>query len=148
MSHPLPTDGFQWMEPSDVDINKYNKDSNKGLILEVDLDYPKELHDLHDYPLAAEKAVKKEYCKSVEKMYGISISKVNKLITTLFGKEKYVIHHENLKLYQSLGMELKKIHHALELNQSKRTNTKNAFEKDFFKLITQCMENLRKRIDV
>ena len=34
MSQSLTTDGFQWMEPSDVDLNKYNKDSNKGLILE------------------------------------------------------------------------------------------------------------------
>ena len=59
MSQSLPTDGFQWMEPSDVDHSKYNKDSNKGLIPEVDLDYSKELHDLHnDYPLAPERIVR------------------------------------------------------------------------------------------
>ena len=136
------------MEPSDVNPNKYNKDTNKGLILEVDLDYPKELHGLHnDYPLAPEKkTVKKElseYCKSVEKMYGISIGKVNKLITTLYDKKRYVIHHENLKLYLSLDRKLKKIHRALEFSRSKwlkqyidfstqkKTNAKNAFEKDF-----------------
>ena len=123
MSQSLPAGGIQWMEPSDVNLNKYNKDTNKGLILEVDLDFPKQLHDLfNDYPLAPEKkAVKKElseYCKSVEKMYGISIGKVNKLITTLYDKKKYVIHHENLK-HLSLGMKLKKIHRALEFNQSK-----------------------------
>ena len=56
MSQSLPTDGFKWKEPEDVDLYSYNKDSDKGLLLEVDLDYPEELHDTHnDYPLAPEK---------------------------------------------------------------------------------------------
>ena len=55
-------------------------------------------------------------------MYGISIGKVNKLITTLYEKKKYVIHHENLKLYLS-GMKLKKTHCALEFKQYIDFNT-------------------------
>ena len=47
MSQSLPTDGFKWKEPLDIDLNNYNKDSDKGLLLEVDLDYPEELHDSH-----------------------------------------------------------------------------------------------------
>ena len=39
-----------------LDLAKYHDDSDKGLILEVDLEYPEELHELHnDYPLASEK---------------------------------------------------------------------------------------------
>ena len=98
-------------------------------------------------------------------MYNISSGKVSKLVTTLYDKKNYVVHHENLKLYLSLGMTLKKIHRVLEFNQlkwlkqyidfntQKRSNAKNAFEKDFFKLMNnsvygKTMENLRKRVDV
>ena len=59
MSQYLPTDGFRWMtdkQIDNIDLAKYNENSDKGLILEIDLEYPKELHDIHnDYPLAAER---------------------------------------------------------------------------------------------
>ena len=39
-----------------INLTTYKEDSKKGLILEVNLEYPRELHDLHnDYPLAAER---------------------------------------------------------------------------------------------
>ena len=121
------------------------------------MEYSKELHDIHnDYPLAPEKkTVNKEelseYCKRINQVYGISFGKVSKLVTTLYNKEKYVVHYRNLQLYLSLGMKLKKIHRALEFNQSrwlkqyidfntqKRTNARNAFEKDFFKLMNNSV---------
>ena len=119
--------------------------------------YPKEFHNLYnDYPLTPEKkTVKKdelsEYCKMIENKYKISAGLVSKLITTLNNKRKYVIYYRNLPLYLSLGMKLKKIHRVLEFNQSKwlkeytdfntkkRTNAKNAFEKDFFKLMNNAV---------
>ena len=56
MSQYLPTGGFRWMtnkQINNIDLAKYKEDSKKGLILEVDLAYPTELHDLYnDYPLA------------------------------------------------------------------------------------------------
>ena len=59
MSQHLPTSGFRWMTEKGIDkidLTKYKKDSKKGLILDVDLEYPKELHDMHnDYPLAPER---------------------------------------------------------------------------------------------
>ena len=59
MSQYLPTGNFKWMtnkEISKIDLGKYKADGKKGLILEVDLEYPKELHDIHnDYPVAPEK---------------------------------------------------------------------------------------------
>ena len=58
MSQCLPKANFKWMserEIKKIDLGKYRVDSKKGLILEVDLEYPQELHDLHnDYPLDPE----------------------------------------------------------------------------------------------
>ena len=48
----LPTSGFQCMDPKEFDLNKYTSSSSKGCALEVDLEYPKEICELHiDYPL-------------------------------------------------------------------------------------------------
>ena len=49
-----------------INLGKYTEDSKKGLILEVDLEYPTELHVLHnDYPLAAEKNNVKKDCYQI-----------------------------------------------------------------------------------
>ena len=174
MSQYLPTGGFRWMSEKQInnlDLAKYKENSKKGLILEVDLEYPKELHNLHnDYPLAAErvrvtKDMLSEYCKKIAAKYNISTGLVSKLVPTLKNKEKYVLHYRNLQLYLDLGLKVTKVHRVLEFNQSpwlkqyidfntnKRKNAKNAFEKDFFKLMNnsvfgKTMENLRKRVDV
>ena len=59
MSQYLPTGRFKWLSQKQInkiDLAKYTKVSKKGMILEVDLEYPQQLHDLHnDYPLAPEK---------------------------------------------------------------------------------------------
>ena len=172
MSQALPTGNFKWLSPKridKIDLGKYRDDSKKGLILEVDLEYPQELHDLHnDYPLALEKmAVKKDmlsnYCETIREKYNITIGQVKKLIPTL--ADKYVLHYRNLQLYLDLGLKLKKIHRVLQFDQSpwlkqyidfntqKRTHAKNSFEKDFFELMNnsvfgKTMENIRKRVDV
>ena len=174
MSQYLPTGGFRWMteeQINNLDLTKYKEDSKKGLILEVELKYPKKLHDLHnDYPLGPEKvkvtkSMLSKYCQNIANKYKISSGLVYKLIPTLGKKENYVLHYRNLKLYLDLGLKLKKVHRVLEFNQSpwlrqyidfnteKRKNAKNSFEKDFFKLMNnsvfgKTMENLRKRVDV
>ena len=174
MSQYLPTGNFRWMtekQISKLNVARYNDNSEKGLILEVDLEYPKELHNLHnDYPLAAErvcvnKNMLSDYCKKIATKYNISTGLVHKLIPTLSNKEKYILHYRNLQMYIDLGLKLKKIHRVLEFNQSpwlkqyidfntqKRSQAKNAFEKDFFKLMNnsvfgKTMENIRKRVDV
>ena len=172
MSKYLPTGGFKWLQQIEgLNLNQYKEDSNKGLILEVDLEYPEELHDLHnDYPLAPEKIkVTKEmlsdYSQKIAEKFNISTGLVHKLIPSLGKKEKYVLHYRNLQLYLDLGLKLTKIHRVLEFNQSpwlkpyidfntqKRTNAKNSFEKDFFKLMNnsvfgKTMENIRKRVNI
>ena len=174
MSQYLPTGNFRWMtdkEINKVDFGKYKTNGKKGLILEVDLEYPRELHDLHnDYPVAPEKAkvsknMLSRYCKKIAEKYKISIGQVNKLIPTLKSKEKYVQHYRNLQLYLDLGLNLTKVHRVLEFDQSpwlkqyidfnteKRKHAKNPFEKDFFKLMNNSVfgktcGNLRKRVDI
>ena len=174
MSQYLPTGGFRWMTEKQIDkidLAKYKEDSDKGLILEVDLEYPEELHDLHnDYPLAPEKVkvtndMLSEYCQNIAEKHRVSTGLVSKLIPTLGKKEKYVLHYRNLQLYIDLGLKVTKVHRVLKFNQSpwlkqyidfnteKRKNAKNAFEKDFFKLMNnsvfgKTMENIRKRVDV
>ena len=174
MSQYLPTGGFRWMTEKQIDkidLAKYKEDSKKGLILEVDLEYNERLHDAHNsYPLGPEKVcVNKDmlsgYCKRIADKFNISTGLVHKLIPTLSNKEKYVLHYRNLQLYTDLGLKVTKVHRVLEFNQSpwlkqyidfntkKRTNAKNAFEKDFFKLMNnsvfgKTMENIRKRVDV
>ena len=53
MSKFLPTGGFKLTDPwKKFDSNKYTSNSSSGCVLEVDLEYPKQLHKLHDHPLA------------------------------------------------------------------------------------------------
>ena len=174
MSQYLPTGNFKWLSQKQIEktnLDKYTENSKKGLILEVDLEYPQELHDLHnDYPLGPEKVkvakdMLSDYCKKIADKFNISSGLVHKLIPTLNDKEKYILHYRNLQSYLSLGLKLKKIHRVLQFDQSpwlkqyidfntqKRTYAKNSFEKDFFKLMNnsvfgKTMENIRKRVDV
>ena len=178
MCKRLPTGNFKWLnnlpetsEEIESFLNKYTEDSDRGIILEVDLEYPKELHDLHnEYPCAPEKMIitddmLSDYARKIKEEHSVSSGKVPKLVTTLNDKEKYVSHYRNLQLYLSLGIRIKKIHRVLEFNQSEwlkeyidfntemRKNAKNSFEKDFFKLMNnsvfgKTMENLRKRVNI
>ena len=156
MSQKLPTGGFKWM--TDKEINNLFKVQVVQFwewtpcILEVDLEYPEDLHDLHnDYPLCPEKV---ECDKGVKK-----------LIPNLRNKNNYVVHYKTLMQYLDLGMELKKIHRGIKFIESdfmksyidKNTNlriqAKNNFEKDFFKLMNnsvfgKTMENIRNRVNV
>ena len=172
MSQKLPTGDFRWIpSPDSINLDSYDENSAKSLILEVDLEYPPELHHLHnDYPLAPEKMVVREemlsdYSREILGREGMTIRKVGKLIPNLRDKKEYVLRYRNLQLYLKLGLKLTKIHRALEFSQSnwlepyiafntqKRTEAKNAFEKDFFKLMNnsvfgKTMENLRKRSNI
>ena len=163
MSGYLPYGGFKWLKNVDnFDVNSIRGNSSTGYI---DLEYPNELHVLHnDYPLAPEKLaitydMLSDCCKKIADRYGIKVGDVKKLIPNLDNKTNYVVHYRNLQLYLSLGMKLTKIHRVLKFKQSdwmkkyidfnteKRTNAANSFEKDFFKLMInsvygKAMENL------
>ena len=154
MTQSLSYKGFKWVEDvSDSDFFMVADDSFTGYILEVDLEYPEEIHDMHkDLP----------FCPEHQAPPG---TKQEKLLTTLHNKERYVIHYVALKQALKHGLRLKKIHRALQFNQKpwlkpyidlnseKRKNAKNEFEKMLFKLFNNAvygktMENERKRVDV
>ena len=123
------------------------ENSLDGHIIEVDVEYPDELHKLHDdYPLAPEKLeishnMLSKYCSSIENKYDIKIGSVNKLVPNLDNKSKYVLHYKNLQLCISLVMKLVSVHRILKFKQSdwlkkyidfnadKRKNSVNSFEK-------------------
>uniref|UniRef100_A0A6A7FU88 Uncharacterized protein n=1 Tax=Hirondellea gigas TaxID=1518452 RepID=A0A6A7FU88_9CRUS len=132
----------------EIDIMEISDDSAKGYILEVDLEYPDELHDLHnDHPLAPENMI---------------IGKVKKLVANLRSKDKYVLHYRSLKQCIDMGLKVTKIHRVLEFDQSpwmkpidfntEKRKARNGDEKDFYKLNNavygKTIENVRKRIDV
>ena len=67
-----------------------------GYVLEVDLEYPQKLHDIHnDYPLAPEKInipkewLSKYYLKIVS-VYNITTRTVKKIVPNLMNKNNYV----------------------------------------------------------
>ena len=156
MSEKLPTHGFKWLTGGEMEKLFNNRViqvwEKTPCILEVDLEYPENLHDLHnDYPFCPERV---KYKNGVEK-----------LIPNLRDKTKYIIHYKNLIQCLKAGMKLKKIHRGIkfvesewmkpyiEKNTNLRTKAKNNFEKDFFKLMNnsvfgKTMENIRNRVDV
>ena len=113
MSQHLPTGSFRWMtdkEISKIDSGKYKTDGKKGLIPEVDPEYPQELHSLHNVApekVKVSKNMLSGYCKRIAEKYKISIGQVNKLIPTLKDKKEYVLHYRNLQLYLDLGLKNK-----------------------------------------
>jgi len=135
--------------------------------LEVDLAYPRDLHELHnDYPLAPEKVtLTEEMLSSYSKSFPGQHVLTEKLIPNLNDKIKYVTHYVNLKLYIRLGMKLKRVHRVLQFDQSpwmkpyidfntnKRRQATTDFERDFYKLLNKSvfgktMKNLRNRVNV
>ena len=173
MSQYLPTHGFEWMKENDIeklDINSIPQDGEDGFIFEVDLDYPMELHDLHnDYPLAPERLTIDESMLSPFQWerfpdYQIKNPQV-KLTPNLNGKTNYVVHYRNLQFYLNQGMKLKKVHRVLtfkqrpwlkeyiDYNTKCRAQSKSKFAKDFYKLMNNSVfgktqENLRNRVNV
>ena len=67
MVRKLPRDGYKWCEIKNIVelMGKYRSSTDFGYFVEIDLEYPREIHDDHsDFPLAPEKLVIKDDCLS------------------------------------------------------------------------------------
>ena len=96
--HKLPVNNFKWIEDTskmnEVFIKNYYENIKKGYILEVDVKYPKKLHDLHsDLPFLPKR---------------IKIDKCKKLLCDLRNKKKYVVHIKSLKQALKSWIKIKK----------------------------------------
>lgn len=162
MCDHLPMRAFKWIQPcpdytSEI-ILQHPDDDSQGFILEVDLEYPDNLHNEHNcYPLAPErrKITTEELSKySMDQLKKLKIKPKDsfpKLVPTLYNKEKYVVHYRNLKYYVDKGLKITKIHRILtfeqgawlkpyiDFNTEKRRMAVNSFEKDFFKLLNNAV---------
>ena len=109
----LPTGGFEWVDVTEREnwgefILQQEDESPVGYMLEVDLEYPDELHDSHDnFPCAPERMfIKKEYLSDTQKLMGEQVRekyKSEKLCLTLENKVEYKLQYRNLKQYMKLG---------------------------------------------
>ena len=155
LSQKLPVSGLKWVKNVskiyEDFIKNYDEDIDKGYIVEVDIEYPRELHDLHsDLPFLPER---------------MKINKCNKLVCNLYDTKNNVVHIRSLKQALNHGLILRKVHTVIQFNQEAwlkpyidmntelRKQAKNHFEKDFFKLMNnsvfgKTMENVRKHRDI
>ena len=98
MSQKLPVNKFDWVaETSQLNeyfIKNYNEKSDEGYLLEVDVQFPEKLHEVHnDLPFLPER---------------MKLGKIEKLVTNLHDKSESVIHIRNLKQALNHGLSLKK----------------------------------------
>ena len=146
---------FEWVEElsefKEDFLKIYDENSNKGYFLEVNVEHPKNLHNLHsDLSFLPERK---------------KIKKCNKLVCDFHDKKNYVVHIKALKQALNHGLILKKVHRMIQFNQKAwlksyidmntilRKEARNDFEKDFCKLMNNAvfgktMENMRKHRDI
>lgn len=114
MSQPIPVSCFEWMKDvRDFKVQEVSGDSPTGYILKVDLEYPPHLHE----HLKITCEMTSTYSQALGEALHYRHRKVENLVPNLHNKEKYILHHRNLKLYLDLGMKLSKIHRVLQFKQ-------------------------------
>ncbi|XP_060874527.1 LOW QUALITY PROTEIN: uncharacterized protein LOC132948180 [Metopolophium dirhodum] len=139
MSQYMPYGGFNWVQPTLNGLDDLDDTSPIGRVYEVDVSYPRHLHNGHnDLPFQPQNSVPRG-------------SKVRKLMATFEKKENYIIHYRNLQQAIKNGLIVEKVHRVIQFNQSDwlakyiklntemRKKAKNDFEKDFFKLMNNAV---------
>ena len=146
MSQKLPVSNFKWIKDTskvnEYSIKNYFENSKKGYILEVEVKYPKKLHELHgDLPFLPRR---------------IKFDKCKKLVCDLHNKKKYVVHIKSLKQALNHGSKFKKVHRIIafsqkiwlkpyiDMNTELRKLAKDDFEKNLFKLMNNAVFRKKK----
>ena len=173
MSALLPYSSYEWINVSDlekIDWYNVNTEGEIGFILEVDLEYPRDLHDKHfDFPVGP---VNQDinfnqlspYAKAcLQNLRNVESYSAKKLIASFETKRNYVIHFANLKYYLELGLKLLKIHSGFSFRQKKcfesyvkyctekRKNSVSRFQGSTYKTLSnslfgKTMESKRDRL--
>jgi hypothetical protein len=137
--YPLPEDDFMFIDPSSIDILTCDLDGERGYIVEVSVDYPESLHDLHNaFPFLPVKQ-----CPPGEK--------IPKLLMTLESKNYYVCHLRVLRQALEHGLVLREVHQVLtfkqsfwlksyvDVNNEVRTNSTDENTKQLMKLLNNSL---------
>ena len=181
LSKPLPHSEFSWLDDSQLEyfsnpdnIKNIPDDGEWGYYFEVDLTYPNDIKNkTADFPLAPLSGevtmdmfseFMKEFYKELRDHGQSEYKPCRKLLMTQYDKENYLVHFAILKFYLQMGMILKRVHRIIKFrqkpflklyidtNSQKRADSKNAFEKDYYKyknnsLFGKTMEDVRKRMN-
>ncbi len=128
MCMPLPLDGFEWM--TEEEIANFSPETmitdknGTGYFLEVDLEYPEDLHERHNsFPLAPESVCLTEadlspYAYScLGEINNKKKYKAQKLTSTFHPRTRYLCHGLNLQLYLRQGLRLVRIHRGIKFRQ-------------------------------
>ena len=131
----LPVDNFRWAEDPDTYtqsfIRNYDEKSNYGSVLEVDIEYPKSLWDLHkDLPFIAGRR---------------KLGNVEKQITSIDDKESYVIHitHKRPKTSTKSQINIKE---STQSNRLWERSMTEAIYRHEHQTKNKCKERLRERL--
>jgi hypothetical protein len=171
----LPTRGFEWVTLTCDDVHRlcdeYTEDSETGFTIEVDVEFPTELHDkFADFPpLPTKRAIDSselgEYQADLLKSLNIKHAGNVKLVADLLPRKRYIVHIALLKYCLELGVKLTGVHRAIKYTQTPwlrpyiahnttmRAASEHKHEKDFFKLMNnsvfgKTMENVRDRMNL
>ncbi|XP_065354937.1 uncharacterized protein LOC135949334 [Calliphora vicina] len=137
MSQALPVGDFKWLSNvENFSLDSIPNDSNTGYILEVDLEYPKEIHDKHN---------SLPFCSDMKTP---AQAKEKKLVLDLNHKSEYVIYYTNLQQCLKHGLKLTKIHRILKFKQTdwlkkfislKDATNLNSFEKYVYEILNNAV---------
>ena len=107
MLQKLPVNKFELTEETshfnEDFIKNYIEKNDQGYFLEVEVEYPEKLHELHnDLPFLPERK---------------KIDNIEKLVTNLYDKNEHVIHIRNLKQALTHGLIMIKVHRVIKFNK-------------------------------
>ena len=189
MSHALPNGDFTWLSEDECRAAEVSLSGSEEMreaffrvdpetlgwyyILQVDLEYPPEIHDRDDdYPMAPEllditpEMLSETQHRLVVKYYNAAVPGSKKLICSLLNKRNYVVFGQLLRHYLNRGMKLTKVHRGIKFtalaymagyiqhNTERRfANRDDETKKNFYKGMNlapygKTIENVAKRSDI